>query len=355
MTKHKTLCLILLSCALLLSGCGIHMTYYPSLKSDDQTLYYTLEYDFHPEALAKLDPKAKIPFPLLDCDALDYVTKVSSNLPYYKDEAQATYQELPYFYDLSKLKSEGKYQKIKHLTVTYQIDASKINALPETLTLDAQPLPEEVKPYLKLDSTDETAAALATELRQSLLPVDQKNLKKINALYEGWIWEHLTTPVHYKDYTTQHDPNQGVAALLNSRIGNQESIARLLVAFYRSQGVPARILTGLDGANIERKSDPRKPADLKLMEDSYHVQVEVFSGGRWHLLEPNLYPNLKNNVTNKLLPSGKQLTVYKSDSTFKRKPIMPMGYLMFAESDRLVIEPLPNALNSNTPSSVYLD
>ena len=355
MTKHKTLCLILLCCALLLNGCGIHMTYYPSMKSDNKTLYYTLEYDFYPEALAQMDENTKIPFPLLDSDALAYVTKASSNFPYYKDETQATYRELPYFYDLKKIKSDAKYQKVKHLTVTYQVDATKINALPESLQITPLSSPELFKTYLNLDSADESAAALASELIQDLAPQDRQNLKKINACFENWIWEHLTTPVHYKDYTAQFPPAEGLASLLQNRVGNQEEIARLLVVFYRSQGIPARILTGLEGSIIERRSEPRKPADLKLFEDNYHVQVEIFSGDQWHLLEPNLYPNLKSNVTAKALSTGKSISVYKSDPDFKRKPLMPMTYLELSAADRQIIEPLKNALNSHTPSSVYLD
>ncbi len=355
MKIKTTLALLLISTMLILSGCDIQMTYYPSVKSDTKNLYYTLEYDFSPEALQKTDENLKVPLPMLDTELLAYVTKASTNVPYYRDEKSATYAELPFFYDLKKLKKDPKFKKLKKLTVTYQIDASTLNVLPEDLKVNEKDLPNQVKPYLILSKSDESAALLATSLTATLPPQDKHTLKSLNALYEGWILKNIQYPVSYKDFSQSLKGPRTTAQLIQNKVGTSEDISQLLVAMFRSQGIPARIVTGLDGVLIERKSDPRKPADLKLLEDGFHTQVEVFASGRWYLLDPCLYPNLKSNVTNIDLPSGQLLNVYKSDLAYERKPLMPMGYLSINDSGRSTSEPLLNSLNSSTPSSVYLD
>lgn len=355
MTKKTILALLLTITVLLLSGCDIQMTYYPSVKSDAKQLYYTLEYDLFPKTLNTIDHTKKIPFPMIDTEQHAYVTGVYSNMPYYRDELNAVNPEFPYFYDLEKIASSAKYQKQEKLTITYQIDSSLLNELPENAVTNTYMHSSKLKPYLTLLPDDKAAARLAASLTSALSPYEPHTIKSLYHLYEDWILNNISYAVSYKDYSQNISGSRTTAQLMQCKVGTSEDISHLLVAMFRSQGIPARIVTGLEGSLVERKSEPRKPADLKLFEDGFHTQVEVYSEGKWYLLDSSLYPALKSNVTNITLASGQKLSVYKSDPTYKRKPIMPMGYLYFNTDTQGITAPTQNEINSTTPSSVYLD
>ncbi len=206
----------------------------------------------------------------------------------YKVDLDPLHGNVIFFFDtlvqlkgrLSPLKVEGYLANIsiyrkRPLAVTYYITASQ------------DPLPmfeREFGPYLQVPSNHEYLAELASQVLGGDAPLS--NGLKALALKDFFL-NNFTYTLDVQNSGVR-DPLE--AFLMETRKGHCELFASSMVLMMRSQGIPARLVTGF----VVNEMHP-SGAYYYVTEANAHAWTEIYYDNAWHVVDPTP-PMLMDNL-----------------------------------------------------------
>ena len=174
--------------------------------------------------------------------------------------------------NLSPLKMEGDLDQLSVLRVLPL-------AMSYVYTASSGPIPQKrrqgVRKYLQMPRNHEYFNEISQELLKDL-PPDAPTEEKVRLLMR-----HLGTFTYTLDINNQGSDDPLKYFMLDQKQGHCELFASSMVMLLRSQGIPARLITGFLMPEIHPSGD-----FYYVTESDAHAWVEYLDDGFWHTIDP---------------------------------------------------------------------
>lgn len=176
----------------------------------------------------------------------------------------------------------------KMIYVEYLCDAKAVNSIPKELKISDISGDGFAYKYLRSLPIKDEVRALAHQIRESLPIEEQDSLKSVSEAYINWITSNMYYIKDYKESMGIDNNLSDSSETLRLKAGVCQDFAWLLAEMFRSQDIPARLVYGVN---------PYKSGKIENDGKKYegHVNVEVYDGSVWYMLNPTIYPDLGNN------------------------------------------------------------
>lgn len=176
----------------------------------------------------------------------------------------------------------------KLIYVEYLCDSKSVNSIPKDKKITDLDGEGYAFKYLRSSSIEDEVRDLASQIRNSLPEEERDSLKSVSEAYINWITSNLYYIRDYKKSLGIDNNLSDSVETLHIKAGVCQDFSWLLAEMFRSQGIPARLVWGMN---------PYKSGMIENDIDKYerHVNVEVFDGSEWNILNSTLYYDLEKN------------------------------------------------------------
>lgn len=219
----------------------------------------------------------------------DYVKSVRVNLPFKIDDSNIGANDLIFIDTVNAFDAGGSNDFTVY--IEYIVDSKSINNISSSIKIDKNTNFKDEIGYVKVQKIPKEVIELSNTIRDGISIENQGSLHEVSYAYINWI---LTNLYYIDDYENSAGINNNLSnssLTLANKAGVCSDFATLLRDMFLAQGIPARTIPG---------AVPYKSGIIENDIDSYptHMNVEVFDGNVWHMLDPTIFnDDSQNSIT----------------------------------------------------------